>query len=169
MAVVKPQPWRNVITLKRNTTRQENTELSLYFNNLVLYFLLKLNYTEFLKKAKGGTDSYGVKWKPLAEKTIKYKRKKRLLYSGKVAINIRTRQLMIALKPNKFSNGVYVAGPGQRVKVNTTTIYFETKVPYIDEVDSVRPVIIDDMDSLVNDAVQASLPKFKAFIRSKGL
>lgn len=168
MAIVKPQPWRNVITINRKPTRQENTEIALYFNNLVLYNLLKLNYTEFLKKAKGGTDSYGVKWKPLAEKTIKYKRKKRLLYSGKVAINIRTRQLMTALKPNKFSNGLYVAGPGQRVKVNTTTIYFETTVPYIEEVDAVRPVIIDDMDSLTNDAVQASLPRLKAFLRSKG-
>ena len=167
MAMIRTSSYRNAVTIKRNLTAQESKEVSLYFNNLVLYVLLRLNYTQFLIKAKGGTDNYGTTWTPLAEKTIKYKRRKGYTYSGKVAINIRTRALMLALKPNQFSNGVYIPGPNQEVKVTTKTIYFHPDLPYIDNVDKVRAVIVEDMDALVEDAVQASLSKFQNYLRAR--
>ena len=116
MALIKLPNWKRSVSVKRNLTAQELREVTLYFNNLVLFVLLKLNYTQFLIKAKGGVDRYGGYWKPLAKKTIDYKRKKGFVYSGKVAINIRTRELLNAVRPNQFSNGVYIPSANQIVK-----------------------------------------------------
>ena len=169
MAMIRVPSYRNAVTIKRNLTAQESKEVSLYFNNLVLYVLLRINYTQFLKKAKKGTDDYGTKWKPLKAKTIKYKRRKGYTYGGGVAILIRTRALLIALKPNQFSNGVYIAGPNQQIKVTTKTIHFHPDLPYVEDVDKVRAILVEDMEGLVADAVQASIPRFQNYLRARRL
>jgi hypothetical protein len=169
MALIKTPSWKNSVSIKRKVTGQELKDITLFFNNLVLYCVLKINYTQFLKKAKGRTDDYGTKWKPLKKSTIDYKRKKGLTYSGRVAINIRTRELMNALKPGQFSNGVYIASPNQDVRVTSRSIYFAPDIPYADDVDSVRSIIVDDINVLLDDAIQMALPRFKAYLRSKRL
>jgi hypothetical protein len=169
MALIKTPSWKNSIDINRKITAQERKDITLFFNNLVLYCVLKINYTQFLKKAKGKEDDYGTKWKPLKKSTIDWKRKKNLTYSGRVAINIRTRELMNALKPGQFSNGVYIAGPNQDVRVTTKSIYFSPDIPYADDVDSVRAIIVEDLNALLEDAIQMALPRFKAYLRSKRL
>lgn len=158
--------WSNSVTISKKLTAEERKNITLYFNNLVLYNLIKLNYTDFIAKAKGGSDRFGEQWMPLAAKTIKWKRKKKLLYGGKVAINIRTRALMHALKPNKFSQGQYVPGPNQTVRVTTKGIYFEVDIEYADAVNAVREIIPADLSELLVEAVQRSLPQFQKYLRS---
>jgi hypothetical protein len=161
--------WTNIITVKRKLTRQEKVDSTLFFHNLVLFNLIKINHKAFIAKAKGSPDSFGDTWKPLKEQTIAWKKKKKLVYAGKVAINIRSKRLLSALKPNVFQNGVYIPSPEQVVRVNQRSIYFSVKVEYADEVDSVRNIFVKDLDALVEEAVKVSIPEFQKYFRKRGL
>jgi hypothetical protein len=156
------------ISVSRKPTAKENQDLVLYLNNLVLYHAMKLNYTAFIQKAQTGSDSFGDEWKPLAEKTLKWKQRKKILYSGRVAINIRTRELLQAMKPGYFRNGRYLPPPGQSVEVTTKSISVEIEVPYADAVDAVRPIFVLNLDSLLTEALNKALPLFYNYLRRKG-
>ncbi len=133
--------------------------------NLILYNVVKLNYTAFLQKAKvpayrrmEAVDSYGNKWEPLNQKTIDLKKRLNFRYAGTIAINIRTRRLLEALKPGWFRNGVYVPrNRDQIVGVTLDSIHFEIAVPYADDVDRKRQIFVAD-SALIGDAIQKSLP-----------
>ena len=133
--------------------------------NLILYNVVKLNYQAFLQKARvpayrrmEAVDSYGNRWKPLSPKTIELKKRLNYRYAGAIAINIRTRRLLEALKPGWFRNGVYVPrNNDQIVKVSLDSIHFEVAVPYADDVDRRRQIFVAD-EALISDAIQKSLP-----------
>lgn len=133
--------------------------------NLILYNVVKLNYTAFLQKAIApayrrmeGVDRYGNRWKPLSQRTIDLKKRLNYRYAGAIAINIRTRRLLEALKPGWFRNGVYVPrNSDQIVRVDLDNIHFEVAVPYADFVDSKRPIFVANR-RLVNEAISRSLP-----------
>lgn len=155
------------LTINRKPTNKENQELILYLNNLILYHAMKLNYTAFIQKAQTGSDSFGDSWNPLKEKTLRWKQKKKIFYSGKVAINIRTRELLHAMKPGYFRNGVYLPPPNQSVEVTTKSISVEIEVPYADAVDAVRPIFVVELDSLLDEAYQKAMPLFQSYLRRK--
>jgi hypothetical protein len=133
--------------------------------NLILYNVVKLNYQAFLQKARvpayrrmEAVDSYGNRWKPLSPKTIELKKRLNYRYAGAIAINIRTRRLLEALKPGWFRNGVYVPrNKDQIVRVDLESIHFEVTVPYADDVDRRRQIFVAD-EALISDAIQKSLP-----------
>jgi hypothetical protein len=138
--------------------------------NLILYNVVKLNYTAFLQKAvvpayrkMEGVDRFGNRWKPLSEKTIALKKHLNYRYAGAIAINIRTRRLLEALKPGWFRNGVYVPrNSDQIVRVDLENIHFEVAVPYANFVDSKRPIFVANR-RLVNEAIQRSLPVLRNY------
>lgn len=146
----------------------EDTELRLYYNNLVLYHLVKINYQAFLTKAKKGTDQFGKTWKPLKQKTIAYKKRNNFKYGGIVAINIRTRELLEAMKPGKFQNGEYLPTQGQEVEVTPTSISFTIMVDYADRVDSKRRILVPIRD-ILPVAKKAAEPQFVTYLKRKGL
>lgn len=133
--------------------------------NLILYNVVKLNYTAFLQKAivpayrkMGGVDRYGNRWDALHPRTIAIKKRLGYTYAGGIAINIRTRRLLEALKPGWFRNGVYVPrNSDQIVRVDLENIHFEVNVPYATFVDAKRPIFVADR-RLVNEAIERSLP-----------
>lgn len=156
-------------TVQKKITKKEERELILYLNNLLLFHLVKLNYRAFLAKAKGGIDDYGNNWTPLSTKVYNWKKRKKILYSGRVAINIRTRALLHALKPGHFRNGVYVPPPNQKVSVSPTTIKFSVQIQYADAVNAKRVIFLTSDDALVNDAVDIAMPLFQSYLRRKRL
>lgn len=149
-----------------NERPQEMDDSLKYFAmNLLLYNLVKLNYTAFLQKAKvpayrsmGGTDQYGNHWKALSPKTIALKKKLGYKYAGSIAINIRTRRLLESLKPGYFRNGVYFPrNADQSVSVTLDEAHFETKVPYAEYVDEARPIYALN-SAMLFEAMQRSAP-----------
>ena len=161
--------WGNIVTVKRKLTRQEWVDATLFFHNLVLFNVIKINYRAFIAKAKGSPDAFGGTWEPLKESTREWKRRKNLVYSGKVATNIRSKRLLNALKPNVFQNGTYVPSSEQVIRVTQRSIYFSVSVEYADDVDSVRNIFVRDIEELVNEAVKVSLPEFQKYFRRRGL
>lgn len=155
----------------------------LYLNNLILYHAVKINYQSFLQKAgvpyysdMGGTSVIETasgrpiidkRWKPLSKKTIERKRRKGYLYGGVVAINIRTRLLLNALKPGKFINGKYIGLPNQRYSVTQSRIEFWVTVPYADAVNQVRNIYVLDMDALIGEALERSWQQFQRYLNQK--
>jgi len=87
----------------KKLTKVEDDEIRLYYNNLVLYHLVKINNKAFMDKIFGDVDEFGKQWRPLKPITIKQKKRKNQLYGGRVAINIRTRALREAIKPGSPS------------------------------------------------------------------
>lgn len=140
--------------------------------NLVLYNVVKLNYTMFLQKARvpayrgaKGVDAYGNVWQPLHPKTIAIKKKLGATYAGSIAINIRTRRLLNALKPGWFRNGVYIPREEQNISVSLTGFTFEVTVPYASYVNSnkyKRKIFVDD-ERLIKDAIRKSLPVLRNY------
>ena len=133
--------------------------------NLILYNIVKLNYKAFLQKAivpayrkMGGVDSYGNRWIPLSPRTVAFKKKHNYRYAGAIAINIRTRRLLEALKPGWFRNGVYVPrNSDQIVRVTLDEVHFEVAVPYAQYVDNARPIYALN-SKLLYEAVERSAP-----------
>ena len=154
--------------LARPLSKVEDKEVRLYYNNLVLYYVIKINYVAFMAKARKQSDEFGDSWKPLAPKTIKEKRKRKFLYGGVVLINIRTRALMNAVRPGKFKNGEYVPSEGQYVEVTEKSITFGIDVEYAGSVNSKRRVIVP-MESLLPAAKLAAEPQFAVYLRRRGL
>lgn len=169
MVLVTVPSWRDEVRVKRKLNRQELFDATIYLHNLILFEVLKINYKAYVAKAKGQMDSFGEQWTPLHEKTIKWKRRKKLLYSGKVAINIRYRKLLKALKPNKFVNGRYVPSPNQQVTITSRSIRFEVTIEYAEAVDNVRPIFIEDMGTCVKIAMKKSIPQFQRYLKTRGL
>lgn len=137
--------------------------------NLVLYNVVKLNYTMFLQKAKApayrgakGVDAYGNVWKALHPRTIAIKKQLGAKYAGAIAINIRTRRLLEALKPGWFRNGVYYPRKEQEVQVSLTGFSFEVTVPYAVFVNAKRKIFVDD-ERLIRDAIRKSLPVLRNY------
>jgi hypothetical protein len=137
--------------------------------NLVLYNVVKLNYTMFLQRAKvpayrgaKGVDAYGNVWDPLHPRTIAIKKKLGATYAGSIAINIRTRRLLNALRPGWFRNGVYIPREEQKISVSLTGFSFEVTVPYAVFVNSKRKIFVDD-SQLIKDAIRKSLPVLRNY------
>lgn len=154
--------------LNRPLNKIEDASLRLYYNNLVLYHLVRINYKAFLAKAKKGTDEFGRQWKPLKPKTVKYKRFKGYVYSGSVAINIRTRELLEAMKPGEFRNGEYIPSEGQEVDVTPTTINFAITVEYAEDVHSKRKILVP-IREILPVAKKAAELQFITYLKRKGL
>lgn len=153
---------------KLNPTKSQAKEIALYFANLVLYHIVLINYHSFLHKSgayKGKVEITDKPWKPLSPKTVSWKEKKKLLYNGKVGINIRYRKLLNALKPGKFLNGRYVPTPYQEVSVTEHSIEFSVNIPYADEVNQQRHIYVVDTNALLEKAVELALPKFQSYLR----
>jgi hypothetical protein len=146
------------------TEEQMDDEFKYFALNLILYNVIKLNYTAFLQKAVvpayrklKGVDQYGISWDPLSSRTIAIKKRLNYRYAGVIAINIRTRRLLEALKPGYFRNGYYVPRAEQVVRITLDNIFFAVNVPYAGYVDAKRPIFIQD-SRLIRDAVKKSLP-----------
>lgn len=146
------------------TEEQMDDEFKYFALNLILYNIIKLNYTAFLQKAivpayrrMRGVDQYGKSWDPLSPKTIAIKKHLNYRYAGTIAINIRTRRLLNALKPGFFRNGHYVPRPDQVVRIHLDNIYFAIDIPYVRYVDNKRPIFVQD-SRLIRDAVRKSMP-----------
>jgi hypothetical protein len=152
----------------RPLNKLQEKEVRLYYNNLVVYHLAKINWTAFIAKAKKGTDQFGKKWKPLKQKTIDYKRRKNFVYGGMIAINIRTRLLLEAMKPGKFVNGEYVPNEGQFVEVTENSITFGIDIPYAEAVDSKRRILVSSKAAIA-EAKKNAEPQFLAYLKRKGL
>jgi hypothetical protein len=164
------------VQVSKKPTKRENQEIILYLNNLVLYHAMKLNYTAFIQKAQNGSDSFGDTWPALKPKTIQYKKKKRYFYAGKVAINIRTRKLLHAMKPGYFRNGKYLPPPNQKVRVTVKNISVEIVGPwYVENVDGgtthvpARPIFVLDLDALIDRALEKAIPLFQAYLKRRNL
>ena len=185
---------KQIIKLKVKPTKEQLNSIMLFTNNLVLYNCLVITYREFLIKSKGESDSFGTVWQPLAESTRIYKSikpgefrkyklhlwdknrtatkgltKKELLADREVPINIDTGRLLKAIKPNRFTNGRYIAGPDQIVTVTLRNIKFEVTVPYASAVDTVRPIWIEFEQALINEAVELSAPEVIKYVQRLGL
>lgn len=154
--------------ISRPLSNVENRQLRLYYNNLVVYHLAKINWTAFLAKAKKGSDEFGKKWKPLKPRTIAYKKRNNFYYSGMIAINIRTRLLLEAMRPGKFVNGKYVPTKGQIVEVTENSITFGVDIPYAEHVDSERRILVSSKAAIAKAKLQAE-PEFVAYLKRKGL
>jgi hypothetical protein len=158
--------------IKFKPTRKDIEDSLIFLNNLVVYHLLRINYTSFLQKAgvpayrsMGGVDVYDGKWRPLAPSTIERKRTAKQLYANKVVINIRTRQLSLALKPGWMRNNRYVPRPNQIVTITKNSINIKIDVPYADAVHAVRHIFVKNRQNLINHAVEAALPQFEAYLK----
>lgn len=139
----------------------------LYLNNLLLYHMVKINFSTFLAKAGAATEATTIienKWKPLKQKTIDYKKRKKLLYSGSPLINIRTKALLMSLKPGWFRNGLYIPRENQVAEVTTTSISFYVIIDYADRVDAVRPIYIRNMDRLATLATEQCKQQFENYV-----
>lgn len=154
--------------LARPLSKVEDKEVRLYYNNLVLYHVIKINYQAFMTKAKKQIDEFGQSWKPLSPKTIKEKRRKKFLYGGSVLINIRTRALLEAIRPGKFKNGIYYPTEGQYVEVTESSITFGIEVSYAGSVNTKRRIIVP-MKELLPAAKRASEQQFSVYLRRRGL
>ena len=137
--------------------------------NLILYNVVKLNYTMFLQRAKvpayrgaKGVDAYGNVWDALHPRTIAIKKQLGATYAGTIAINIRTRRLLNALKPGWFRNGIYIPREEQKISVSLTGFSFEVEVPYATFVNAKRKIFVDD-EKLIRDAVRKSLPVLRNY------
>jgi hypothetical protein len=154
--------------INRPLNKIEDVQLRLYYNNLVLYHLVKINHKAFMAKARKGTDDFGRQWKPLKPKTVRYKRQKGFLYGGTVAINIRTRELLEAMKPGQFRNGVYIPVEGQEVEITPTSISFAITVEYADLVHSKRKILVP-IREIMPVAKKAAEAQFITYLKRKGL
>jgi hypothetical protein len=170
------------LSLPRKLTRDERHRLIIALNSWVLFFLLDKIHREFIVKAIGGTDSLGEKWTPLSESRRIYKplrgkevnlfdpskgTKKDQLANRKALINVDTSRLIKSLKPGKVIGGMYVSeNKDQKVFVNSARIAFETKVPYADDVQAVRPFIPDNLQPWMQEAIEKALAKVQSEIRN---
>lgn len=154
--------------LNKPLNRIEDVTLRLYYNNLVLYHLVKINYKAFLAKAKKGTDDFGYQWQPLKQKTIAYKKRHNFKYGGIIAINIRTRELLEAMKPGEFRNGEYIPTEGQDVDVTPTSISFAITVEHAEPVHSKRRILVP-IKEILPVAKKAAELQFITYLKRKGL
>lgn len=152
----------------KKLTKVEDDEIRLYYNNLVLYHLVKVNNKAFMDKIFGDIDEFGKKWKPLKPRTIRQKKRKNQLYGGRVAINIRTRALREAIKPGRFINGRYIPREGQFVEVTTTSITFGIDIDYAENVHSRRKILVPSKEGIIA-AKKSAAPQFEAYLRRRGL
>ena len=171
----------NNLSLPRKPTPAERKRLVIALNSWILYYFLKRIHSEFMVKANGGTDSLGVKWAPLSESRRIYKplrkkerglfipgngTKKEQLANRDPLINIDTERLAKSLKPGRITNGVYIStNPDQDYKVTATNIWFESKVPYADEVQAMRPFLPENMAPWLADAIELALKRMARDIR----
>ena len=170
---VNSQVYLDLVRETGFTDEQMDDEFKYFALNLILYHIIKLNYTAFLQKAVvpayrrlKGVDEYGNSWDPLSSRTIEIKKRLNARYAGIIAINIRTRRLLNALKPGYFRNGYYVPRADQVVRITLDNIYFAVNVPYSSYVDSKRPIFVQD-SRLIKKAVQAALPILKNYWRRR--
>jgi hypothetical protein len=175
-------------------TKEQWRRIVLFINNLMLYNTLVICHKEFMVKSKGEIDSYGEQWKPLAESTKIYKSlrpgeyrkykmnlwngnrtatkgktKRELLADRDVPINIDTGRLVKALKPNRFSNGVYIPRADQQVRVTASSIHFKLLVPYADDVNAVRPIFPIFEQPWIDDAIALSKMQVAQFLSTMKL
>lgn len=166
---VNSQLYLDLVKETGFTDEQMDDEFKYFALNLILYNVIKLNYTAFLQKAVvpayrklRGVDQYGKSWDPLKDRTIAIKKRLNYRYAGVIAINIRTRRLLNALKPGYFRNGYYIPRTDQVVRITLDNIYFAVDIPYASYVDYNRPIFVQDI-RLIRDAVQRSLPILKNY------
>ena len=171
----------NRLSLPRKLSGEERRILKIAINSWTLYYLLDRIYKEFIIKSAGGTDSLGVKWKPLSENRRIYKplrgqerslyrksrgTKKEQLQQRNPPINIDTKRLLKSLKPGKVVNGVYYStSKDQWAKVTEATIRFKSLVPYADEVQAIRPFIPPGVDIWLDQAVNLAVSKVQTQLR----
>jgi len=150
-----------VIKLKRRIPIKEQNKIKKFFNNWAAYYLLKRIHKEFLIKSKRGTDSTGIKWKELSQRTIMYKslqrgektafkklsrsEKMQFRMNRNVPINIDTGKLVKSLKPGRVVDGKYIPVTNQKVEANSRGIKIELKLPYADDVQRERPYVPLDL------------------------
>lgn len=183
---------RTVLSINTKPTRTQWKQIILFVNNRVLYETLFVCHREFLTKSEGDVDSYGEKWKPLADSTRIYKAlrpgeyrqygmhrwtgnrakgkggmsKKELLANREVPINIDTGRLIKAVKPYKFINGKYIDSPDQSSRVTENDIHFHINVPYGDAVNEVRPFFPVFENPWVAEALQRSVPYIQRYLKT---
>ena len=152
------------------------------YKALVLFQLFGIIHRNFVIKSKGGTDSLGNKWKPLAASTKIYKpllpserrkfklrgrTKKEALSSREPLILILTRRLEQSLRPGQVVDDRYIPSPEQIAKVVGSQVIVGSKVPYAGDVSAKRPAIPENIDPWIDEAVQKTLQQLRSEARNK--
>lgn len=75
--------------------------------------------------------------------------------------NIRTGRLVAATKPGQIANNRYYPPKDQKVTITSRSINIKITVPYIKEVDAVRPVIPENIDKWMLEAHEIAINKAK--------
>lgn len=135
----------------------------------------KKAHLNYIKKAAGGVDDYGVKWKKLSPATLKRRAKMRLAKvvagrnkasSAKELILVRTGRLRDSFKPGRLSGSSYTPSTSDQVfELKRGQISLGSKVPYADHQDEKRPLLGDE-DKLIEDALNEAQ---KALLKELGI
>lgn len=135
----------------------------------------KKAYLNYVKKAAGGVDDYGVKWKKLSPATLKRRAKMRLaktvagrskVSTAKDLILVRTGRLRDSFKPGRLSGSSYTPSTSDQVfELKRGRIKLGSKVPYADHQDEKRPLLGAE-DMLIEDALDEAQ---KALIKELGI
>jgi hypothetical protein len=161
--------YHDSLNLQGDVTPAIRFNILVFFNNSILYELVKIVHREFMAKALRGADSLGNKWAPLSPKLEAWKRKTKrpiIRIGTEPLINIRYGQLEKALRPGRFSGGKYQPRSNQRAFVTPQIIDFECTVSYAEEVQSVRPFIPDELEPWLDEAAELSIPRLQRYVRS---
>lgn len=139
------------------------------YEALLLYHLFTIIHKNFMRKSRGGTDSLGNKWKPLAEKTKIYKplspgekrkyklrgrTKKEALAGREPPILILTHRLEKSLQPGIVNGDQYTPSPEQIAKIDNGRVIVGSKVPYTGQVSVIRPAIPENIDPWIEEAAK---------------
>ncbi len=146
-----------------------------FWNTLASYLFQKI-YEAYVVKSHGGTDELGNAWEPLAESTVRMKktatsalrssRSKEKKYlrglkperSHKRLIMRETDRLINSFKPSIIRGfGEYTARNDQIAYKTTRSFVIGTDVEYAKYHNSTRPVIPDNADIWVKEAIEAAV------------
>tara|TARA_Y100000004_G_scaffold174081_1_gene212493 strand:- start:19 stop:585 length:567 start_codon:yes stop_codon:yes gene_type:complete len=166
---------RLVRDLPKLLTNQKVTPELEKLRNLFWAFFAKefyrLAYKNFKLKSQGGSDEFGVRWKPLKPSTIKRRAEsglrslvaRRNAMGGDVANNlilVRSGRLRESFKPGKQSGASYIPANKDQLYVTTSgRVQLGSNVPYADDQNEERPLLGDEAE-LINKAMEVALEKF---------
>jgi len=110
----------------------------------------KKAYQNYQKKAEGGSDEYGVRWKPLSKSTLIRRAKKSLVSLAKQRnkgaandlILVRTGRLRDSFKPGQIAGSSYQpTNEDQVFEIGRGRMKIGSAVPYADDQDKARPLL----------------------------
>jgi len=106
--------------------------------------LIKKGISEYTAKKNAAMRAWGV---------VKASGGRTLIGLGRITdTNIRTGVLVAATRPGSVANNRYYPVKNQKIVINPRSINISFTIPYVREVDKVRPIVPDNIDRWVLDA-----------------